>query len=77
MTASRWRPTARFQPGMAAIYACTGASPSAFEILGLPPARRAGFATRADFLDALPAIVFTLEGLNFPRCIARNRGIAV
>ena len=29
----------RFQPGIAAMYACTGASPSAFAICGLPPER--------------------------------------
>ena len=29
----------RFQPGIAARYACTGASPSAFAICGLPPER--------------------------------------
>src|SRR3546814_18044428 len=39
MSASRRRPTSRFQPGMAAMQACTGASPSAF------------YATVADFLD--------------------------
>jgi hypothetical protein len=32
MSASRRRPTSLFQPGMAAMYACTGASPSAFLI---------------------------------------------
>ena len=32
MSASSWRPTSRFQPGMAAMYACTGASPSPFAI---------------------------------------------
>ena len=39
--ASRRFPTARFQSGIAAMYACTGASPSAFAICGLPPERRA------------------------------------
>jgi hypothetical protein len=29
-----------FQPGIVAIYACTGASPSPFAICGLPPERR-------------------------------------
>ena len=37
MSASRRLPTLRFQPGIAAIYACTGASPSALAICGLPP----------------------------------------
>src|SRR4029453_18587625 len=40
MSASRRFPTSRFQPGRAAMYACTGASPSAFAICGLPPERR-------------------------------------
>src|SRR6185503_17246240 len=40
MTASRRFPMSRFQPGIAAMYACTGASPSAFVICGLPPERR-------------------------------------
>ena len=35
---------------MAAMYACTGASPSAFAIRGLPPARRVGFAATAERL---------------------------
>src|SRR6266540_1193942 len=38
-SASRRFPRSRFQPGIAAMYACTGASPSAFAICGLPPAR--------------------------------------
>jgi hypothetical protein len=33
---------ARFHPGIAAMYAWTGASPSAFAICGLPPERRTG-----------------------------------
>src|SRR5262245_40457384 len=54
---------------------CTGASPSAFAIWGLPPARSFGFAatrlaavfllTFADFLDVLLATVFT------PCCVTR------
>ncbi|MEX2272451.1 MAG: hypothetical protein WD690_13340 [Vicinamibacterales bacterium] len=42
MSASRHFPMARFQPGIAAMYACTGASPSAFAMRGLPPERRTG-----------------------------------
>src|SRR5688572_2405444 len=42
MSASRRFPRSRFQPGIAAMYACTGASPSAFAICGLPPERRMG-----------------------------------
>src|SRR6202795_5021468 len=41
MSASRRFPMSRFQPGIAAMYACTGASPSAFAICGFPPERRA------------------------------------
>src|SRR6266571_6737828 len=40
MSASRRFPMSRFQPGIAAMYACTGASPSAFAICGLPPESR-------------------------------------
>src|SRR6266540_672691 len=39
-SASRRFPRSRFQPGIAAMYACTGASPPAFAICGLPPERR-------------------------------------
>src|SRR5688572_8799716 len=39
MSASRRFPASRFQPGSAAMYACTGALPSAFAIWGLPPER--------------------------------------
>jgi hypothetical protein len=42
MRASRRCPIKRFQPGIAAMYACTGASPSAFAICGLPPESRTG-----------------------------------
>src|SRR3990172_4566135 len=44
MSASRRFPRARFQPGIAAMYACTGASPSALAICGLPPERRTTFS---------------------------------
>src|SRR5687768_7003227 len=40
MSASRRFPISRFQPGIAAMYAWTGAFPSAFAICGLPPERR-------------------------------------
>src|SRR4029450_8450918 len=77
MSASRRRPTSRFQLGMAAMYAWTGPSPSAFAIWGLPPARRAGFAaTRllatlfadlGDFLDPLrPRAPMTPTTADFP-----------
>src|SRR5688572_18636308 len=42
MSLSMRRPTSRFQPGMAAMYACTGALPSPFAICGLPPERSFG-----------------------------------
>src|SRR5688500_12469313 len=42
MSSSRRWPTSRFQPGIARMYCCTGASPSAFAICGLPPARSFG-----------------------------------
>src|SRR5260221_1415705 len=44
MRASSRRPRSRFQPDIAAMYACTGASPSAFAICGLPPERRTTFS---------------------------------
>ena len=52
MSASRRFPMARFQPGIAAMYACTGLSPSAFAICGLPPERRTeAFAPAFGFLS--------------------------
>src|SRR5512146_1476953 len=50
MSASRRFPRSRFQPGIAAMYACTGASPSAFAICGLPPES----GTTAAFSPSLP-----------------------
>src|SRR5262245_19071694 len=47
MSASRRRPTSCFQPGMAAMYACTGASPTAFAIVGFPPESRTGESAEA------------------------------
>ena len=51
---------------MAAMCACTGASPSAFVICGLPPERRTGFATaRLEVLAAMGAMPpDTLAGLH-------------
>src|SRR5437870_4283479 len=70
MSASRRRPTSRFQPGIAAMYACTGASPSAFAICGLPPERSfTGLASLAPGLAVAPAfggdldLVADLRGL--------------
>src|SRR5512134_3407108 len=57
MSASRRFPTSRFQPGIAAMYDCTGASPSAFAICGLPPERRTTFALVFGFI-ALQVLLF-------------------
>src|SRR5260221_721277 len=51
MSASSQRPTLLFQPGIAAMYACTGGSPSAFAICGLPPER--SFTGLASFAPGL------------------------
>src|SRR5688572_30898530 len=64
MSASRRLPRSFFQPGIAAKYSCTGASPSAFAICGLPPERSfTGLAfvpELAGFLAFEPALaVFT------------------
>src|SRR5262245_34642319 len=61
MSASRRFPRSRFQPGIAAMYACTGASPSAFAICGLPPERR----TTAPSLRFRALIGWTLRALGF------------
>src|ERR1700712_4539105 len=42
MRSSNARPTSCFQPGIAAMYACTGPSPSPLAMRGLPPANRTG-----------------------------------
>jgi hypothetical protein len=44
---------------MAAMYACTGASPSPFAICGLPPERSFGFADLATGLADLAAFAAT------------------
>src|SRR5207244_13365739 len=56
MSVSRRRPMSCFQPGIAAMYVCTGASPSAFAICGLPPERSfTGLASLAPGLAFAPA----------------------
>src|SRR5947199_9864662 len=61
MSASSRRPTPRFQPGIPAMYACTGASPSAFAMRGLPPARSFnGLAALAPGFDLVPDFVADL-----------------
>src|SRR5258708_7618891 len=62
MSASRRFPTSRFQPGIPAMYACTGASPSAFAIRGLPPERRTAacspFRTELGLALLAPGLAF-------------------
>src|SRR5438034_8673625 len=61
ISASRRFPMSRFQPGIAAMYACTGAAPSALAICGLPPERRfTGLASLAPDL-ALPPFAGDLD----------------
>src|SRR5512132_1508931 len=62
MSASRRFPRSRFQPGIAAMYACTGASPSAFAMRGLPPERRT--ATSSPF-RTLIGLASLAPGLTF------------
>src|SRR5688500_18131161 len=57
MSESRYSPRGRFQPGIAAMYACTGASPSAFAICGLPPERRTGDVSSFRALAGLALLV--------------------
>src|SRR5262245_48371007 len=70
MSASSQRPTSRFQPGMPAMYACTGASPSPFAICGLPPdSSRNGLASLA---PGLALVTVFADGLDF---VAALRGL--
>src|SRR3970282_1567437 len=67
MSASRRFPRSRFQPGIAAMYSCTGASPSAFAICGLPPERRTTLLADVRCLlarDVPLAFGFALPGLR-------------
>src|SRR5512134_261702 len=66
MSASRRRPTSRFQPGIAAMYACTGASPSAFAMRGLPPESRATAAFAPTFFGPFWATAAFTSALNAP-----------
>src|SRR5258706_5358550 len=76
MSASSRRPTSRFQPGIPAMYACTGASPSAFAMRGLPPERTTAtflpFRTLIGLAPLAPGL-----GLPFPsrRTILGHRGL--
>src|ERR1700682_6782743 len=62
MSASRRFPRSRFQPGIPGMYACTGASPSAFAMLGLPPERTAAtfspFRTLIGLASLAPGLAF-------------------
>src|SRR5258705_12539403 len=62
MSASRRFPRSRFQPGIPAMYACTGASPSAFAMRGLPPERRTATFSPFPTLIGLPSLA---PGLAF------------
>src|SRR6185295_11122103 len=77
MMASRRLPTSRFQPGIAAMYACTGASPSAFAICGLPPESRTT-ASLAARLALAPDLGRELDLGADVRCLlARDTRLAV
>src|ERR1700737_4804719 len=87
MSASRRFPRSRFQSGIPAMYACTGASPSAFAMRGLPPERTTatfspfrtliGLASLAPGLAFVPAFAVFLAlaaGLRAP--LARDARLA-
>lgn len=70
MSASIRFATSRFQPVSAAMYACTGASPSAFAICGLPPERSfTGLALRTLALALAPVFARDLD------LVAEARGL--
>src|SRR6266436_2322750 len=82
MSASRRFPRSRFQPGIPAMYACTGASPSAFAMRGLPPERTT--ATFAPFRTLIGlAFDFALPGMRLesymtiPHCLANEMVLEV
>src|SRR5437870_13252924 len=62
MSASRRFPRSRFQPGIPAMYACTGASPSTFAMRGLPPERTTAtfspFRTLIGLASLAPGLAF-------------------
>ena len=59
ITESSHSPITRFHPGIAAMYARTGVSPSAFATCGLPPDKRLTGSAFADFRDGVRAFTFT------------------
>src|SRR6267142_2072352 len=75
MSASRRFPRSRFQPGIPAMYACTGASPSAFAMRGLPPDR-----TTATFSPFRTLVGLARTWLGLRACIhgllGLGRGLA-
>src|SRR5258708_28418301 len=62
MSASRRFPRSRFQPGIPAMYACTGTSPSAFAMRGLPPERTTATLSAFRTLIGLASLA---PGLSF------------
>src|SRR5690606_14321558 len=72
ISASRRRLVSRFQPGAAAIQACTGASPSPLGICGLPPARSFGVPAGVDdgFDTALRGFGACPDARRAPDCSA-------
>jgi hypothetical protein len=64
----------RFQPGSAAIYACTGALPSPFAICGLPPVSNTGFLR---VLVGLAVALMFGFGLGFAFAVGFALGFAV
>src|SRR5436190_21119294 len=78
MSASRRFARSLFQPGIAAMYACTGASPSAFAICGLPPERSfTGLASLAPGLAFAPAFaVFVALVAGLRASLARDARLA-
>src|SRR5687768_14149670 len=63
MRASRRLPTSRFQPGIAAMYALTGASPSALAICGFPPLSKAGLPALALALGFAAGLALARAGV--------------
>src|SRR3989442_14930350 len=70
MSASRRFPRSRFQPGIAAMYARTGASPSAFAICGLPPER-----SFTDLASAVSRLAFAPVFGEYLESVADLRGL--
>src|SRR5690606_30816952 len=77
MMSSSRRPTSRFHPGMASMYAFTGASPYPLAICGLPPDRSLGeaaFAFGPVFLaaDFFVVVVVVFVVFRFAFAMARH-----